>query len=353
VLCPRPMAEATTRPKKAKGAKKNAKIAFTPPPKQPDDGLLGWGTWATFGVVLVGGVVAWKLVGTSYKRDVGTICNGEQSSGFTMDKESSKVSAWIRDHLGTPQGNELYSALSDARGADRPKKLQDEADKVGITPCPMVQSYQQLAAQAEYRGDLQKLCSTLTFPKLLASDDPTRLGLIEDWIDKNAKSPRTKELAEPLRQAQPGTERAHVLREAAAKLDVLACENAKSIENPPPPMPTGAPVVRLYSDAQIIGGLHEEDVKKALADATPALTDCYTKGIERHPDLAGRLTVKVEVDPNGNVTKDAPGEDSSASVNDRDTVLCIAKVVRTFKFPNVVGPMASILLPIELTHLAK
>jgi hypothetical protein len=340
------MAEATTTPNKK--AKKKAKPALPAPPPRPDEGFLAWRTWAIVGVLMVGGVVAWKLVGTSYKHDIETICNSEKGSGLSTDKETSKLTAWIRDHLGTPEGNELYSSITEARVADRAKKLQDEADKAHVSPCPIVQSYQQLAATSEARADLQRLCSSLNFPKLLASDDAVRLTMVKDWINTQAKSPRTKELLDQLSQAPPGPERAKVLRDAAGKLDVYSCENAKSLEAPPPPEPTGEPVVRLYSSMQVVGGLREEDVTKALADVTPALVDCYKKGIERKPDLAGKITVKLQVDPDGKITRDEPGEGSALS--DQQTMLCLAHVIRTMKFPANPGPLASILLPLELTH---
>ena len=331
-----------------KKAKKKAKPALPAPPSQPDEGFLAWRTWAIVGVLMVGGVVAWRLVGTSYKHDLETICNAEKGSGLSTDKETSKLSAWVRDHLGTPEGNELYSAITESRVAERCKKLQDEADKAHVAPCPLVQSYQQLAAASEARSDLQHLCSTLNFPKLLASDDAVRMTMIQQWTDAQAKSPRTKEIVEQMRQASAGADRAKVLRDAAGKLDVYSCENAKSLEAPPPPEPTGEAVVRLYSSMQVVGGLREEDVTKALSDVTPALVDCYKKGIERKPDLAGKITVKMQIDPDGKIIKDEPGEGSALS--DQQTMMCLAHALRTMKFPTNPGPLASILLPLELTH---
>ena len=342
------MAEVTTPKKKAKKKAKPVSPATSPAVQAPDEGFLAWRTWAIVGVLMVGGVVAWRLVGTSYKHDLETICNSEKGSGLSTDKETAKLSQWIRDHLGTPEGNETYSAITDSKVADRAKKLQDEADKAHVSPCPLVQSYQQLAAASEARSDVQHLCSTLSFPKLLASDDATRLTMVQQWADTSAKSPRTKELLDQLRQAPAGPERAKVLRDAAGKLDVYSCENAKSFEAPPPPEPTGEAVVRPYASIQVIGGLREEDVNKSLADVTPALVDCYKKGIERKPDLSGKIAVKMQVDPDGKILKDEPGEGSSLA--DQQTMMCLAHAIRTMKFPPNPGPLASILLPLELTH---
>ena len=333
-----------------KKARKTAKPALAPRPPS-DDAPFGWRTWATVGVVMVGGVIAWKLLGTSYKRDVATICNAEKTSGLSIDTELSKVTAYVRDRLGTPEGNEVYSALGEAKVADRPKKMQDEADKAHVSPCPLVKSFEQMAAQADARSDLQHLCSSVTFPKLIASEDPSRLKMFGIWVDKAAKSPRSKELLAQLEAAPAGPVRAAVLRDAAGKANVFACDNAKTLETPPPPEPTGAPIAKLFSDLQIIAGLREEDVKKSFDAVNPKLVDCYKKGIERKPDLTGKLSVKLEIDPTGKITKDSPGEGNT--LPDQETMTCIVHAVRTMSFPPNPGPMASILIPIQLTHADK
>lgn len=338
------MAEAKNTTK----AKPKAAPAAAPARPPTDDAPLGWRTWALLGVVLVGGVIAWKLLGTSYTRDVQTICSAEQLSGHPADKEVSKMSSWLRDHLGTPEGNELFSSVSDAKVADRAKTLQDGADKAHISPCPLVETYQRLAAESEYRVDMQRLCSTFTFPKLLASDDATRLQMLEDWIDKNAVSPRTKDLADPLRQAPAAADRAKLLRDAATKVDVFTCENAKTLETPTPMPLKGEPVVRLYTIPQVIGALTAPDLVKAITDVQPALVDCYKKAIERKPDLVGHFTAKLEIDPSGKVVKDSPGEDNT--VSDHDTVICLAHALRGAKFPANPGPITTALVPLELAH---
>jgi hypothetical protein len=341
------MAEAK---KTTKAKPKAAAAAAQPAPARPatDDAPLGWRTWALVGVVLFGGVIAWKLLGSSYTRDVQSICNAEQLSGHPADKEASKMSSWVREHLGTPEGNELFSSASDSKMTDRAKVLQDGADKAHVSPCPLVQTYQRLAAEAEYRVDVQRLCSGFTFPKLLASDDAARLQMLEDWIDKNSVSPRTKDLADPLRQAATGSDRAKVLRDAASKMDVFSCENAKMLETPTPMPVKGEPVVRLYSLPQPVGSLQVADVVKGIQDSQPALVDCYKKAIERKPDLVGHFNAKLEIDASGKVIKDSPGEENTLS--DHDTVVCLAHALRAAKFPPNPGPLTTALIPLELTH---
>jgi hypothetical protein len=339
-----------SQPAKNKPAKKKAQPASPPAPKPPEQGFQATRTWAVLGVLLVGGVIAWKLLGTSYKHDVETICNAEKGSGLSVEHDASKVTLWVRDHLGTPEGNQLYSALTDTRVSERSKKLQDAADQAHVAPCPIIASYQQIAARGDQRSDVQHLCSDITFPKLANSDDATRLAMIEQWIDTSAKSPLTKDLGAALQKAPTGAERAKVLSDAATGFDVFTCTNAKTLETPPTSLPNGAPLVRLYSDAQIIGGATDADVKKALADLNPALLACYQEGLGRKSDLTGRLVVKVEVDATGKVVKSKQAE--GTPFPDTQTVACVVAKLQTMKLP-VTGPLVSLLLPFELTRGAN
>jgi hypothetical protein len=338
------MAEATsteTRPtKKAKKA--------TPAPAPPPEGglLTAWRSWAVIGVVLVGGVIAWKLLGSSYKGDVETICNAEKGSGFTIQKDASKVTQYVRAHLATPEGNQLYSTLSEAKLHDRAKRLRSEAESLKIDACPAVTSYEQVAADGDYRADLQRLCSSTTFSKLGELDDAERLAKLEDWIDKEARSPRTKELADPLRQGG-GAERAKLLRETASKVDVFSCDVAKTLEGPVlPSKGKGPPMVRPYSSPQVNGVLPDADLAKALADVTPAMNDCYKKGLEKKPDLEGKLAVKVKIEPSGKVGSVAPAD---VSLPDRETAECVLQALKGMKVPPIAGPLVTALIPLELT----
>jgi hypothetical protein len=333
---------------KSKTAKKGR--AGTPPARKPDEGFLAWRTWAVLGAVLVGGVIAWKLLGTSYKHDVETICNAEKGSGYGMDHDASKVGQWVKDHLGTPEGNQLFAAISESKLVERSKKLKDAASDQGVSPCPITASYEQLAAKGEARADVQHLCSEISFPRLMSADEPGRLDMLLKWIDQSAKSPGTKDIGAALQKAAPGAERAQVLTDAASKLDIFSCGNAKTLATPAPPPPTGAPTVRLFTDAQIIGNAKDADLKKALADLTPDLVACYADGITRRPDLAGKLLVKMEFDGDGKVMRATPAEDSR--LPDMQASACIVNKLRSMKLV-VSGPLASVLLPLELTHLAQ
>jgi hypothetical protein len=340
------MADPTSTAPKKKKAKAQPAAAAPVPTAGGDAGLLtAWRTWALAGLVLVGGVVAWKLLGSSYKGDVETICNGEKGSGFTVAKDMSKVTQYVRSHLATPEGNELFSTLSDAKLVDRAKRLETEASTLKIGSCPMVAAYQQVAAEGDYRADVQHLCSTVTFPKLSEQDDDARLARLEEWIDKSAKSPRTKELAEPLRQGTPA-DRAKLLRDTGNKIDVFTCDVAKVVESPIAPHPKGLPQVRPFAEPQVNGALPVEALAKGLVDVTPAMNECYRKALDGKPDLQGKLAVKLKIDPTGKVTGAIPAD---ADIVDKEATMCILAALRTMKLPANPGPMVTALVPLELT----
>ena len=343
------MAEASStekRPKKKSKAKApKAAPAQTPPPAE---GALitAWRTWAIIGVVLVGGVIGWKLLGSSYKSDVETICNEEKGSGFTLEKDGSKVTQYVRAHLATPEGNELYSGIGEAKVHERGKKLQTAADGLKVGACPAVTAYDQLAAESDYRVDMQHLCSSLAFPKLGELEDDARLAWLEDSIDKDARSPRTKELAEPLRQG-PGAARAKLLRDTAGGVGVYTCDVAKTLEGPVlPSKGKGLPQVRPYAAPQVNGVLSTEELAKAMVEVIPQMNDCYKRGIEKKADLEGKLAVKVKIEPNGKVGSVAPVD---VQVPDRETAECIMQALKGMKVGGTIGPLVTVLIPLELT----
>jgi hypothetical protein len=335
-----PTAKPKTRPKTARKSG-----AATPPP--PDGGLLStWRVWGGAGLLLVGSVIAWRLLGVSFRADIETICNGEKSSGYTAEKDMAKVTQWVRDHLGTPEGNQFYSAMNEAKLPERAKLLQSKVSEVKVDPCPMVTSLQQVAAEGEYRVDLQHLCSRVTFPKLDEMDDDARIAWLLDWVDRQARSPRTKELADPLKQAAPA-DRAKILSDAAAKEDVFSCETSKTLLLPQQaPKVKGPPSVRPYAPPQIIGSMPEADLAKALVEATPAMNQCYAAGLAKKPDLEGKMAVKLQIDPSGKVLNVGLAD---SKVPDKDTTACILQALREMHAPKNAGPLVSVMVPLELS----
>jgi hypothetical protein len=342
------MAEAP--PTEKKTTKKPAQKKASQAAPEETGWVTDWRAWGIAGAILVFGVIGWKLLGSTYKADIHSICDGEVDSGYTLEKDMSKVTTYVRQHLSTPEGNTFFSTLSDAKLVDRAKRLKSETSALGIGSCPMIAAFEKAAAQGDYRADVQHLCSVVAFSHLGEQDDAARLQRLEDWIDKEARSPRTKDLGEALRQGAMPADRATVLRDAATKVDIFTCDLAKTLEGPVlPAKGKGVPMVRPFGEPQIIGVLKPEDVAKAVVDATPAMNECYRRGLDRKPDLEGKLAVKMKVTPDGRVSGVAPADES---LGDKGTGMCILQVLRGMEFPKNPGPLVSIFLPLELTTSA-
>jgi hypothetical protein len=79
---------------------------------------------------------------------------------------------------------------------------------------------------------------------------------------------------------------------------------------------------------------------------TPAMNECYKTGLERKPDLEGKLALKLRIDPNGRVMGVQPAE---TSIPDQGTAACIMQVVKGMDLPKNEGPLVGLLLPLEMT----
>jgi len=191
--------------------------------------------WSVAAAALLGTVIAWVLHRSSYEADVATLCDAERRSGFELRQSMPALTRWLRDHLVTPDGNALYSALEDLPMADRSARLRREAAAVRLEACPLARAYDDLVADGEYRADIERLCSYVTFPDFAELDDGARARAIDHWIEVSAASMRTRGLAERLRRAETAADRAKVLREAADAVDVFTCDIAKLLESSSPP----------------------------------------------------------------------------------------------------------------------
>lgn len=188
---------------------------------------------ALLGALLVASVVTWKLARSTYRSDVGSICQSERLAGMPVRRDMAGVTERTLDRLETPEGNLLLSALRDLPIAARADRLQGEARAAGIGSCPMVETYRQLAREAEYRSDVQRLCSYVTFPGLGELEDRARVEMLGEWIAEAARSERARQLGAILRRTASSAEAARALRDAAADIDVFACDTAKVLDVPP------------------------------------------------------------------------------------------------------------------------
>jgi hypothetical protein len=97
-----------------------------------------------------------------------------------------------------------------------------------------------------------------------------------------------------------------------------------------------------------VGTISAEELARSVVEATPAMNQCYAKGLERNANLEGRMAVKLQIDPTGKVTTAGLAD---TKVTDKDTVKCIIEALREMHAPKNPGPLVSVLLPLELSTL--
>jgi hypothetical protein len=173
-----------------------------------------------------------KLLGATYAHDVATVCNAESASGFVMSRNAARVSQWTQDQLRTPEGGRLLAALRDLPLAERPRWLEERSRAAGVSNCPMVQVYDELSREWDARRELQRLCSTATFPDLERLDEAGRRQVIDEWFELHGVTAQARSLRSRLRGTQKPAGRAEVLSDAANGLGVLTCDVAKILATP-------------------------------------------------------------------------------------------------------------------------
>jgi hypothetical protein len=201
------------------------------------------------GAGLVATVLGWKLARTSYPEDVRTICDAEARTHWTLARDSPALTDWIRDRMTTPDGNVLYSTLLDALPQERAERIMAAARAAGVAPCRIAHAYEDIAADADYRRDIQHVCSTAGLDAAVPDAGEGDAGAaadwrerkiedIELWIETSAKSPKTQRLAAALRAAARGGQPVPAdwlegvqaaLREAAQTASLPSCDLARAI----------------------------------------------------------------------------------------------------------------------------
>ncbi|MCS6797142.1 MAG: TonB family protein [Myxococcota bacterium] len=100
--------------------------------------------------------------------------------------------------------------------------------------------------------------------------------------------------------------------------------------------PRGGPVLR-PAEADVIGGLTREQVRRVVARNRAQVAHCYEQRLQARPDLQGRVTIAFVVGPDG-----AVGSAVVAANDTRDATLgaCVAEAVRRWPFPAATGVTA-------------
>ena len=313
--------------------------------------MQGWMRWALLGgVVLLVGVVAWRLVAGSYKGDIQKICRAERNAGVSVKENQGKVLQWAKEHLDTPEASAWLAELTKKGMGDRAVVLGAEAQKLGIASCPLADSFTALHAEGDYRTDLYMLCggSAIDLAKVEGADDADRLSQIRGWINEKAKSPRTKLLGDELAHVDAKA-RPDVLRKIANEDAVYQCTLVETLQKPQLNARKAEAVIQIGSP-DINGNLTAERfVAVVIANMEP-MRLCYEPALVKNADLAGRVLVKLAISPKGKVTKSSV---VSSTVSDAAVGPCMAKALESMTFPEASTPLVTVLAPFDLVPKMK
>ena len=109
---------------------------------------------------------------------------------------------------------------------------------------------------------------------------------------------------------------------------------------PPPPAPAAGD-----SDAQRDAAVRAQIVDE-VTNHFHEFRSCYDDGSDKHPGLAGRVSMKFLVAPSGEVVA---VDDDGSTLPDPDTIACVKAVFTRIKFSGWNGKAVSVVYPIEFS----
>jgi hypothetical protein len=199
--------------------------------------LLSVAPWlaSAVGLAGVGVCAAWELATATPAADIDTVCHAETRSGFALDREMGRLSAWVLAHLRTPEGAAAFRALRDAPLAERAADLTRRARASSMRECPLAASYQALAAESRYRADVQQACSRFTFPGMADLPPPERVQRLAEWLDGQGSCARSRALAVAIREEPRIEDAQQWMRNASREAGSFSCDVAATLGAPTSP----------------------------------------------------------------------------------------------------------------------
>lgn len=91
--------------------------------------------------------------------------------------------------------------------------------------------------------------------------------------------------------------------------------------------------VRLVNP-KVRAGMNRNDVRRIVRAHVNEVRYCYSKGLTRNPELAGRVNVKFTINANGKVTSSKVGK---GSLEDNRVDTCVQRSIIRWKFPKPTG----------------
>ena len=95
------------------------------------------------------------------------------------------------------------------------------------------------------------------------------------------------------------------------------------------------------------GRLPPEVIQKVIREQSHLLRACYVAGLEREPELTGRVVTRFVINREGAVS--AAGVDDTSTLEDQEARSCVTRVFLGLVFPKPEGGVVSVVYPIQFS----
>lgn len=96
----------------------------------------------------------------------------------------------------------------------------------------------------------------------------------------------------------------------------------------------------------VSGRLPPEVVRRVIRQRLGRIRLCYEDGLRMNASLRGRVTTRLVIDKDGNVTS---AKDSGSDVPDANVVSCVVRALSTMSFPQPDGGIVTVTSPIRFS----
>lgn len=280
----------------------------------------------------LGGMLTLPSMCNVYKSDITKLCDAELLSQVTLKTNRTQLFTWMERNVASSEAVIFVGQIEakDAHGISA--ALHEEARKASLPSCTFADQAELQAKEEDFRTDLTNLCAgsaaksdgSIARLDVAAADDAERMREILEWVGTNAKSADTLPLVQKI-GALPPRQRGTALRAEAGKVAATSCPMSLTLDAPPPPPPP--PVEPRKADPSFVLLKVDGSAKNQLTvaqgligkDAAQAINNCYAQGLTTTATLAGKVTLKLQIDPTGRITSAA----NDASALKGPVVACI------------------------------
>ncbi len=114
---------------------------------------------------------------------------------------------------------------------------------------------------------------------------------------------------------------------------------------------TSGVVLSSDEEASVEGGLDMDQIQAVINRNKGQIVYCYEQGVQRQPDLRGRVSVQFVIGPSGRITM---AQVAHTSLRSAAVESCMVAKMRTWQFPHPVGNVSvDVLYPFNLQRLTS